>query len=42
MHDTDKFAVKDTIIFKRLGKCTVWGDYASQLSVEAEVEVVEK
>ncbi len=42
MYDTDKFAVKDTIIFKRLGKCTVWGDYASQLSVEAEVEVVEK
>ena len=42
MEDVDKYAVKDLIIFKRIGKCTVWGDYSTQLSVEAEVEVVEK
>ena len=40
--DVDKFAVKSVIVFKKIGKCTVWGDYNSQLSVEAEVEVVEQ
>lgn len=38
--DVDKYHVQDTIIFKTVGKCSVWGDYASQLSVEAVVEVV--
>lgn len=42
MEDVDKYAVKSIIVFKRVGKCTVWGDYNSQLSVEAEVEVVEQ
>ncbi len=42
MEDVDKYAVKSNIIFKRVGKCTVWGDYSTQLSVEAEVEVVEQ
>ena len=42
MEDVDKYAVKNAIAFKRIGKCTVWGDYSSQLSVEAEVEVVER
>ena len=41
MEDADNYSVKDIIIFKKIGKCTVWGDFASQLSVEAEVEVVE-
>ena len=41
MEDADKYAVKDIIAFKKIGKCTVWGDFGSQLSVEAEVEVVE-
>lgn len=39
--DVEKYAIKDVIIFKNVGKCSVWGDYASQLSVEAVVEVVE-
>ncbi len=38
--DVDKYSSKEMIIFKRIGKCTVWGDYATNLSVEAEVEVV--
>ena len=38
--DVDTYHVQDTIIFKTVGKCSVWGDYASQLSVEAVVEVV--
>ena len=42
MEDVDKYAVKSNIVFKRVGKCTVWGDYNTQLSVEAEVEVVEQ
>lgn len=41
MEDVDKYAVKSIIVFKRVGKCTVWGDYNTQLSVEAEVEVIE-
>ena len=39
--DIEKYAIRDTIIFKSVGKCSVWGDFASQLSVEAVVEVVE-
>ena len=39
--DVEKYEIKDTIIFKNIGKCSVWGDYASQLSVEAVVELVE-
>ena len=42
MTDADKYSVKNKIIFKRVGKCTVWGDYSTNLSVEAEVEVVEE
>ena len=40
--DTDKYQVKDVIKFKSIGKCSVWGDYSSNLSVEAVVEVVNK
>lgn len=39
--DTDNYNVRDKIQFVSVGKCSVWGDYASQLSVEAEVEVLE-
>jgi len=39
--DVNKYNVRDKIIFESVGKATVWGDYASQLSVEAIVEVVE-
>ena len=42
VQDVDKYSVKDTIVFKRIGKCSIWGDYSTQLSVEAEVEVVEQ
>lgn len=38
--DVDKYHIRDKIQFKNIGKCSVWGDYASQLSVEAVVEVV--
>ena len=38
--DVEKYHVSDTIIFKTIGKCSVWGDFGSQLSVEAVVEVV--
>lgn len=34
-----KYNVKDKLSFASVGKCSVWGDYASNLSVEAEVEV---
>ena len=39
--DVSKYKIRDKIIFKSVGKCTVWGDYSSQLSVEAIIEVVE-
>ena len=39
--DVEKYKIRDKIIFKNIGKCIVWGDYASQLSVEAIIEVVE-
>ena len=40
--DVDIYQPKDIIRFKSIGKCSVWGDYSSQLSVEAVVEVVNK
>ena len=39
--DVERYHIIDKIIFKNMGKCSVWGDYASQLSVEAIIEVVE-
>ena len=39
--DVEKYHIRDKIIFKNIVKCSVWGDYASQLSVEAIIEVVE-
>ncbi len=33
----NKFKTGDEVIFKSIGRCTVWGDYSSQLSVEAEI-----
>ncbi len=38
--DVDKYHIRDQIIFKSIGRCTVWGDFNSQLSVEGMVEVV--
>lgn len=38
--DVNKYQIKDTIQFKNIGKCSVWGDYSSQLSVEAVIEVL--
>lgn len=38
--DVAKYQVKDKIQFKNIGHCSVWGDYSSQLSVEAVVEVI--
>ena len=38
--DINKYHVEDIIKFKSIGKCSVWGDYSSNLSVEAVVEVV--
>ncbi|MDD6827699.1 MAG: hypothetical protein PUE12_16635 [Oscillospiraceae bacterium] len=39
--DVEKYHVQDKIAFVSVGKCSVWGDYQNQLSVEAEVEVLE-
>lgn len=39
--DIFKYHSQDKIIFKQVGKATVWGDYMSNLSVEAVIEVVE-
>ena len=38
--DVMKYGPQDKIIFKSVGKCSVYGDYNSNLSVEAVVEVV--
>lgn len=38
--DIEKYEIQDTIIFKSVGKCSVWGEYNSNLSVEAIVEIV--
>ena len=35
----NKYPVGSTCIFKKVGKCTPWGDYQSNLSVDAVVEV---
>ena len=37
-----KYKTSDLIRFTSIGRCTVWGDYSNQLSVEAVVEVVKK
>ena len=37
--DVNKYIVGQTIIFKNFGKCSVYGSYNEQLSVEAVVEV---
>ena len=37
--DINKYPVQSNIIFKSIGKCSVWGDFSSNLSVEAVVEV---
>lgn len=39
--DVEKYHVQDKIAFVSVGKCSVWGDYQNQLSVEAEIEVLE-
>lgn len=39
-NDVNKYAVGDNIIFKSIGKCAVFGEFNSNLSVEAVVEVV--
>lgn len=39
--DVEKYHIRDKVIFKNIGKCSVWGDYASNLSVEAIIEVEE-
>lgn len=38
--DVNKYAVGQMIVFKNIGKCSVYGSYNDQLSVEAIVEVV--
>ena len=38
--DVEKYKIRDMIQFVSVGKCSVWGDYGSQLSVEAVVKVV--
>ena len=35
-----KYHPNNEIKFSGVGKCTVWGDYGTNLSVEAEVQVV--
>lgn len=35
-----KYTVNQAIVFKNVGRCSVWGDYNTNLSVEAVVEVV--
>lgn len=39
--DVEKYHVQDKIAFVSVGKCTVWGPYQNELSVEAEIEVLE-
>jgi len=40
LNAVDKYHINDEIEFVSIGRCSVWGDYSSNLSVEAEVEVV--
>ena len=37
--DVNKYHIRDKIRIKTYSKCSVYGDYSSQLSVEAVVEV---
>ena len=39
--DIEKYQIQKVIRFTSVGKCSVWGEYNSNLSVEAVVEVVE-
>lgn len=39
--DVEKYRIQKEIRFLSIGKCSVWGEYNSNLSVEADVEVVE-
>ena len=39
--DVEAYNVQDEIVFKGIGKCSVWGDYGNNVSVEAEIEVVQ-
>lgn len=39
--DVEKYAIQDRIEFVSIGKCTVWGEWNNNLSVEAEIEVKE-
>lgn len=41
-NDVQQYQSRSVIKFISVGKCSVWGDYASNLSVEAVVEVVNK
>ncbi len=41
-NDVDKYKIKDEIRVVKVGRCTVWGDYSNQLSIEAVVEAVKK
>lgn len=36
--DVNQYSVGKEIIFKKVGRCSVYGDYNSNLSVEAAVE----
>ena len=37
--DISKYHIQNVINFTSAGKCSVWGDYGTNLSVEAVVEV---
>lgn len=36
--DVDQYSIGKEIIFKKVGRCSVYGDYNSNLSIEAVVE----
>ena len=38
--DVSKYPVGKPIVFKQIGKCSIYGDYNSNLSVEAVVQVI--
>lgn len=40
VNQVDKYYPHEEIEFVSIGKCSVWGDYNSNLSVEAEVQEV--
>lgn len=39
-NDVEKYGIQNEILFKSIGKCTVWGEFNCNLSVEAVVEVM--